>query len=252
MPQPDMTDAAPRLPGERIRGEIERNILTGVWPPGYRVPSEHALMAQYGCSRGTVNKVLTGLATAGLILRRRHAGSFVAAPGGERAMMEIQNLAEEAARLGLPYRHEILRRELREARSDDARAPGLRAGTALLHVLCRHWIDERPYALEDRLISLAQVPAAREAGFGAMPPGTWLLHNAPWSEAEHTIRALGADAAMAGLLAIAPGEACLQLHRRTWHAGRLVTDVTLSYPGARHSFAGRFYPTGGPPTPRKA
>ena len=240
-----MNDASPKLPGERIRGEIERNILTGVWPPGYRIPSEHELMVLFGCSRGTVNKVITGLATAGLILRRRHAGSFVAAPGGERAMMEIQNLAEEAARLGQPYRHEILRREVRPASRDDVRAPGLRGGTPLLHVVCRHWIDERPYAVEDRVISLAQVPAAREQDFSAIPPGNWLLRNAPWTEAEHTIRALGADAAIAAQLAIAAGEACLQLHRRTWHATRLVTAVTLTYPGARHSFVGRFSPTGG-------
>jgi GntR family histidine utilization transcriptional repressor len=240
-----MNDAPPRLPGERIRSAIERNILTGVWPPGYRIPSEHELMAEYGCSRGTVNKVITALATAGLVLRRRHAGSFVAAPGGERAMMEIQNLAEEATRLGQPYRHEILRRYLRSASREDVRSPGLRPATPLLRVLCRHWIDHRPYALEDRIISLAQVPAAYAEYFAAIPPGAWLLRNAPWTEAEHTIRALGADRATADLLAIPRGTACLQLHRRTWHAARLVTDVTLTYPGERHSFAGRFSPTGG-------
>jgi GntR family histidine utilization transcriptional repressor len=236
----------PRFPGERIRADIESAILCGAWPPGTRVPSEHALVAQYGCSRMTVNKVISALATAGLVVRRRHAGSFVAAPRGERAMMEIQNLAEEAARLGLPYQHEILRRDLRAATREDARAPGLRLGTPLLHVVCRHWIDDRPYALEDRLISLAQVPAARDQDFAAIPPGTWLLHTAPWSEAEHMIRAHEADAATAVLLAMPVGAACLALHRRTWHAGRLVTDVTLTYPGARHSFAGRVSPTGDP------
>ncbi len=221
----------PRFPGERIRTDIERNILSGAWPPGTRVPSEHALMVQYGCSRMTVNKVLSALATAGLVVRRRHAGSFVAAPGGERAMMEIQNLAEEAARLGQPYRHEILARDLRPAK--------------MLHVVCRHWIAGRPYAIEDRLIALAQVPEARDEPFTTLPPGTWLLRSAPWSEAEHVIRAVAADADTADRLAIDAGSACLQLHRRTWHDGRLVTDVTLTYPGDRHSFAGRFSPTGG-------
>ncbi len=227
-----MTEPSPRLPGERIRADIESAILSGTWPPGTRVPSEHALMAQYNCSRMTVNKVISGLAAAGLVSRRRHAGSFVAAPSGERAMMEIQNLADEAARLGQSYRHEILKREKRPA-------------SKMLHVLCRHWIDELPYAVEDRLISLVQVPHARDESFTAMPPGSWLLQTAPWSEAEHIIRAREADAAMAGLLAMPVGGACLELRRRTWHAGKLVTDVTMTYPGARHSFAGRFSPTGG-------
>ena len=226
-----MNAPTPRLPGERIRADIAGNILSGAWPPGTRIPSEHALMAQYSCSRMTVNKVISALATAGMIVRRRHAGSFVASPGGERAMMEIQDLAEEAARLGQPYRHEIL-------------ASGLRDGT-FRHVACRHWIDERPYAIEDRLIALAEVPAARGENFEAVPPGTWLLRTAPWSEAEHVIRARGADAATAALLEIDEAAACLELRRRTWHARRLVTDVTVTYPGDRHAFAGRFSPAGG-------
>jgi GntR family transcriptional regulator, histidine utilization repressor len=234
---------APR-PGERIRGDVERAILGGTWPPGHRIPSEHALMAQYGCSRMTVNKVLTALATAGLIVRRRHAGTFVAAPGRERAMMEIQNLAEEAARMGLPYRHEILARSVLTAGREETRTPGLRPGTSILVLRCRHWIGGRPYALEERVISLTQVPGARQEGFHADPPGTWLLRSAPWSEAEHVIRALEAAGETAALLGLATGAACLQLHRRTWHDGRLVTDVVLTYPGDRHSFAGRFLPGG--------
>ena len=38
---------APPL-NERIRREIEAQILSGAWPPGTKVPGEVALMAQYG------------------------------------------------------------------------------------------------------------------------------------------------------------------------------------------------------------
>jgi GntR family histidine utilization transcriptional repressor len=240
-----MNDAIPRFPGERIRRDIEANILSGAWPPGYRIPFEHVLMQEYGCSRMTVSKAISALATAGLIVRRRHTGSTVAAPGGERAMMEIQNLAEEAARLGQPYRHEILSRQPGTAGADEATIPGLRRGTKLLRVVCRHWIADRPTALEDRLICLPQAPAAAEESFADIPPGTWLLRSVPWSEAEHVIGAHGADASTAALLDMDEGGACLALHRRTWHAGRLVTAVTLTYPGDRHRFVGRFSPGGG-------
>jgi GntR family histidine utilization transcriptional repressor len=240
-----MNDSPPRFPGERIRRDIEANILSGAWPPGHRIPFEHVLMQEYGCSRMTVNKAMSALATAGLIVRRRHTGSTVAAPGGERAMMEIQNLAEEAARLGKPYHHEILSRRQRAAGPDDAAIAGLRRGTKLLQVVCRHWIADRPYALEDRLISLPQAPAAALESFADIPPGTWLLRSVPWSEAEHVIRAHGADADTAALLDMDEGAPCLALHRRTWHARRLVTDVTLTYPGDRHRFVGRFSPSAG-------
>jgi GntR family histidine utilization transcriptional repressor len=240
-----MNDDAIRFPGARIRRDIEANILSGAWPPGHRIPFEHALMQEYGCSRMTVNKAISALAAAGLIVRRRHTGSTVAAPGGERAMMEIQNLAEEAARLGQPYRHEIISRRPCAAGDEEAAIPGLRRGTKLLHVICRHWIADRPHALEDRLIALPQAPAAAKESFADIPPGTWLLRSVPWSEAEHVIRAHGADKATAGLLDMPEGGACLALDRRTWNAGRLVTAVTLTYPGERHRFVGRFSPTGG-------
>ena len=40
---------------QRIRDEIEGLIRSGAWAPGHRAPSESELMAQYGCSRMTVN-----------------------------------------------------------------------------------------------------------------------------------------------------------------------------------------------------
>ena len=59
----------------RIQNDVERSILSGEWPPGHRIPFEHELTVQYGCSRMTVNKALTDLVKRGLIERRRKAGT---------------------------------------------------------------------------------------------------------------------------------------------------------------------------------
>ena len=58
---------------QRIRNDLEARIMSGDWPPGHRVPFEHELMETYSCSRMTVNKVLSALADAGLVVRRRRA-----------------------------------------------------------------------------------------------------------------------------------------------------------------------------------
>ena len=52
---------------QRIRAEIEARIRSGEWAPGHRAPTEAELMAQYACSRMTVNKAMTALVEAGLI-----------------------------------------------------------------------------------------------------------------------------------------------------------------------------------------
>lgn len=240
-----MNDVGGRPLGERIRTELEHRIVSGEWPPGHRIPSEHDLMAEYSCSRMTMNKVLSGMAATGLITRRRRVGSFVAAPRGDRAILEIQDFATEAARLGHVYRHEVLSRRVEPLDKTQAASLGLRAGSKVAHVRCLHRMNGVPNAYEERIISLATVPAAEGEKFQHMPPGTWLLQNVPWTQAEHVIRARNASARLGRMLDLKPGAACLVLERRTWHQGALVTEVSITYPGDRHWFNGRFSPTSG-------
>ena len=228
--------------GSRIEAELEARILSGDWPPGHRIPPEHALMAQYGCSRMTVSKVLGTMATRGLIVRRKRAGTFVANPPAERSVLEIEDFAEQARRTGQCYRHTIGSSRLRAATRAEVRELGLGAGTGVRAVTCLHELGGQPIAWEQRLIVLDVVPDAEVQDFVAIPPGTWLLRHIPWSEAEHVISAIGAPTMLATRLAIAPGDACLTLHRRTWLQGVLVTDVRLPYPAARYRFSGRFSP----------
>jgi len=227
---------------QRIREDIEASIMSGEWPPGHRVPSEHELMAKYDCSRMTVNKVLTALATNGLIKRRRRAGSVVAEPSTERAVLEIQDFALEATRSGIVYQYRILHRTIEPIDAAAAQRTGLPAGTEMLNVATLHLMDGVPGAYEQRLINLATVPEADREQFTNDPPGTWLLRRVPWTDAEHIVRAVNADKPLARQLEIEPGTACLVLERRTWQANAFVTEARIIYPGDRHHLIGRFSP----------
>ncbi len=175
---------------QRIRSEVEARILSGEWPPGHRIPFEHELTAQYGCSRMTVSKALSELADAGLIERRRKAGSFVRRPLAQSAVLEIRDIAEEVAELGRAYGYQRLRRAAagRDARATRERL-GVAAGAPVLALRCRHDADGRPFCLEDRLIHLAAAPEAAAQAFAAASPGAWLIARVPWTAAEHRIRA---------------------------------------------------------------
>jgi GntR family histidine utilization transcriptional repressor len=238
----DAPEALPRY-GE-IRRELERAIVSGEWPVGHRVPSEQELLKRYGCSRMTVNKALSALAASGLIVRRRRSGSFVAAPVTEENVLQVRPVEEDVRRDNKQYRLQVTRRVVRKATRRDVQLLAVAAGTPVLALTCVHFADEHPFALEERLINLAAVPAAREQTFADISPGHWLLTQVPWSEAEHHIRAVNADAAMAAALGIAVRDACLVVERRTLNAGQFVTHVTLSYPGERHALAARFNPAG--------
>lgn len=228
---------------QRIRDDIEGRIMSGEWQPGHRVPFEHELMAEYGCSRMTVSKVLSALAANGLIIRRRRAGSVVAEPSHERAVLAIQDFALEAARAGTVYRFEILHHAVESVDAPSAQRTGLEVGADVLNVVTLHNVNDVPEAYEQRLINLATVPEVAAEQFKDDPPGTWLLRRVPWTDAEHVVRAVNADARLAKLLKIDAGAACLMLERRTWQAGAFVTEARITYPGDRHSLVGRFSPS---------
>ena len=57
----------------RIAGDIERRIASGEWRPGFRIPTEAELTAEYGCARMTVSRAMSDLAARGLVVRRRRA-----------------------------------------------------------------------------------------------------------------------------------------------------------------------------------
>jgi GntR family transcriptional regulator, histidine utilization repressor len=229
---------------QSIRDDILARITSGEWPPGHRLPFEHEMMAQYGCSRMTVSKVLSSLSDQGLITRRRRAGSIVAAPSAERAVLQITDFAAEAKRLGKAYAFKILDRRIDKIDPVNAKHLGLKSGTPVLVVATVHYLAGLPEAYEERIINLAAVPGARTELFADAPAGTWLLRQVPWSDAEHVIRAVNADAALAGLLGIQASAACLVLERRTWQNSVFLTEAKLFYAGSGHSLVGRFSPTG--------
>ena len=229
----------------RIVGDIENRILSGEWAPGRKIPFEVDLAAQYGCSRMTVNKALTQLAKAGLIARKKRAGSFVLQPRAQSAVLEIHDIEAEVHSLRQTYTFEILRRAVRPAGPDEIAAhEGPDPSPDLLDVTCLHCAGAQPFCLEERLVNLAIVPDAAEATFADAPPGKWLLARIPWTSAEHRIQAVEADTTLADLLDIRVGAACLVIERRTWNSSGWITHVRLAYPGDRHTLVATFTPAG--------
>jgi GntR family histidine utilization transcriptional repressor len=232
--------AASKPTYKQIRLDIERRILTGEWPPGHRIPFEHQLMVRYGCSRMTVSKALSELAQADLIERRRRAGTFVRRPNFLSAVLQITDIRAEISALGRAYGYELIKSSRRAANASDRTRLGVQRTGKVVAIASRHAADGVPFAIEDRLIDLDAVPEAAKANFAIEPPGSWLLHHVPWTEAEHSISAIVADETAAAALDIAPGAPCLVIDRRTWRAGRTLTAVRLIYPGESHKLVARF------------
>lgn len=210
---------------QRIRSEIEERILSGEWPPGHRIPFEHELMEQYGCSRMTVNKVLTTLAENGLIERRRRAGSFVArrSPEQELVTLEIPDIGLALGSRQRNYAYRLLDMQVREAKADNYSEVLMGGEGQLVAIEGLHLTDERIVGVEHRLINATSIPEVLDVDFSRTPPGTWLLNEVSWTRGEYRLSALAVDAADAKLLQCPQGTACLVIERRTWRGEAPIT-----------------------------
>lgn len=237
----DTPDRRPHTLHARIRAAIEARILSGEWPPGTRIPTETELMVDFGCSRMTVNKAMASLATAGLIVRNRRAGTVVARPRMHSAVLHIPDIGAEVAARGGVYGYAALTDELRPPCCVHLGSEGFHLGQSRF-VRSVHSSDGVAILVEDRHIFLDAVPAAAQADFATNPPGPWLLAHVPWTEAEHRISAIAADAAVARALAVATGAPCLLVERRTWRGQETLTIARQVFRGDAFDLTARFGP----------
>lgn len=212
----------------RIRAAIEGDIRSGTLRPGDKLPSEHELAAQHGCARATVSKAMAALHRAGLIERRRKAGSFVADQHVHSAVLEVPDLTQLIEARGNVYRWRLLSR-----RHDGAE----------LNITGLHYEGDTALALETRTIAVDTVPHAANEAFDVIAPGTWLLAHIPWTSARHRIQAAGATPEEACALDIAENTACLILERSTWRADAPVTTVRQVFRGDLFDMVAHFEPS---------
>jgi GntR family histidine utilization transcriptional repressor len=226
----------------RIRSDIETRILSGALRPGDKIPSEAELMGHYACSRMTVSKALSALSAAGLLERRKRAGSSVARPRDPAMVLDVPDLPSEFARRGQVYGFKLLSRRI----SDTHRLPVIAAkiGCAgrVLITTGVHFADDVPVSYEERLISLTAVPEVEAQDFAREPPGSWLLRHIPWTEAENRIGAVGASREAALALNLPKGAPCLSVERRTWRADECITYVHQLHVAGSYELIARFGP----------
>lgn len=226
----------------RIRAEVEARILSGEWKPGHRLPTETALMAQYGCSRMTVNKAMASLAATGLVTRNRRAGTVVARPRMHSAILTIPDIRAEIEARGAVYGYRALADEARPPCCVHLGAEGHHLGQSRF-IRSVHLADGSPVLVEDRHIFLDAVPEGAVTDFAHEPPGPWLLGHVPWTEAEHRIAAIPADGPTARVLEIGLGAPCLLVERRTWRGEETLTIARQVFRGDVFDLTARFGPS---------
>jgi GntR family histidine utilization transcriptional repressor len=232
-------DAPPAVPiFQRIKDYLSGEIAAGRWKAGDMVPSEQALVRQFGVSRMTVNRAVRELSAENVLTRRQGAGTFVAPQKYQATLVEIRNIADEIRARGRVHRSGVLLLESDPATPLLAAQFGLPAGAMLFHSVIVHFEDDVALQVEDRWVNPACAPAYLAQNFQAITPNEHLMAAAPLQGATYSIEALPAPQDVAAMLAIDAGACCLVLRRRTTSHDVVASVVTMWHPGALSQFTG--------------
>ncbi len=235
------TDSPAKTPAyEQVKSFVRAHISAGDWRPGDTVPSESALMLQFGVSRMTVNRALRELATEGLVTRVQGSGTRVAQLHRISSRLTIRDIHEEVAERGHVHTTRVLLVAQEKAGADVALSLGLRPGAPVFHTLLVHLENEVPIQVEDRYVNPAAAPQYLETDFSCTSPTLHLLQHAPLTEASYSIEACLPTADEARQLGIRRSDPCLAMMRRTVSGANVASVARLVYPGSRYSFAGQF------------
>lgn len=219
---------------EGVRDEVLRRIRARVWGPGAAIPGEEALAVEFGVARATVNRALRDLAEAGLLERRRKAGTRVALLPVRKATLEISIIRQEVEARGEAYGHRVLASRMDGVPLAVALRLGVAAGARMLFLETLHLAGGRPFAHEVRWLNIAVLPGAVVPDFTTVSANEWLVQNVAYATGDIEFSAESAKPEEAAALGIRAGEPVFVTERATWTAEAPITFVRLLHgPGYR-------------------
>lgn len=218
---------------EDIRADVLRRIRSREWPPGGLIPGEEALAAEFGVARATVNRALTALAEAGVIERKKRAGTRVAELPVRRARLEIPVIRLDVLGRGLAYDFKLLSDRMAPAPVPVTARLGLPEGHPMRYLETLHLAGGRPFVHEARWLNPAALQGATP-NFAKVSANEWLVTEVSLVSGDITFLAEDASPREAEVLGVAPGAALLIAERTTHGTLCPITFVRLAHaPGHR-------------------
>lgn len=219
---------------KQIKGLLLESLRCGEWKPGTAIPSEFELAARFQVSQGTVRKAIDELAAENLLVRRQGKGTYVATHHEPRSQYRfLRLLADDGTADGAaPAAHS------RFVECRGMRAParvaahlGLKAGASVVFVRRLLLFGNLPVVLDDiwlpgrtfRGLSYERLAAYRGPLYGLFESE----FGVPMIRADERLRAVGADAASAALLMVAPDSPLLLVERVSYTYGDRPVEVRL-------------------------
>lgn len=164
-----LSSPSPALPGAarqsfwlRIATELAEAIARGVYAPGQRLPTEHALAEHYGVNRHTIRRSLASLCSQGVLRVTQGSGTYVEEFAVDLVLARRTRHQQSLSLSGLRGTLQVLQARTVRATAAQARELQVGARSALLHLRVLGEAQHQPLHVSDRYF-----PLPRFAGLDA-------------------------------------------------------------------------------------
>ena len=138
----------------RIAAELAEAIGSGVYPPGQRLPSEHALAEQFGVNRHTIRRSLASLCSQGLVRITQGSGTYVEDFAVDLVRGKRTRHQQGLAQAGLRGSLVVLHAQTTRATAALAKALQVPARSPLLALRVRGDAEGQPLHISERYFLL--------------------------------------------------------------------------------------------------
>lgn len=222
--KPDAAAASPLY--LQLAQALSKAIADGLYQADEALPSERVLAEALAVSRVTARNAIERLVEQGLIVRKRGSGNYIA-PRLEQPLTRLSSFSEELHQRGFVPGSRWLKRGFASAAPDEQLSLELKSGERVARLERLRLADTTVMAYEVSVLPASVLPDP-EAVASSLYSHLATSGHVPVRALQH-IRALNADARLAGLLEVQTGAAVLFITRVGYLASGKAVELTHSY-----------------------
>lgn len=224
----------------QLKTYLSKQVKSGIWKPGDRLPSESDLGVQFGISRTTIRQAIGDMVNEGLLNRIHGVGTFVALPRIEKRMTMLTGFTQDMFSRGLAPSSKVLRREIHSASAQIARNLGIPEGESTVYFERLRLADQEPMGVDIIDLPLNRFPGLYDEDLGGNVSLYNLLTNRYGTQPARSsarVSAIGCPAEYAAALSLRRGSPVLQIIRTTFDQNDQPFEQVLAlYRGDRYVY----------------
>jgi GntR family transcriptional regulator len=248
----DVFPAAPQPLYEQVCRQLSEQIVSGIYRPGSRLPSERLLQSSLGVSRLTVRRALEELLKEGVVERapRGSRGWFVASGPVSEPPNELVSFSAIAQARGLEPTARVLSANVRGATVDEAEHLMVAPGAPLFDLERLRMLDGIVISVERTRLPYARIPWITDVDFSTASLHAMLeSHGIVPTTGSFLVDVLDADERLGELLEVPAGKGLLLSQGETFdQSGQPLELLWMAYRADRYRMrttVGRVVPVGG-------